>query len=113
MEASIIPFNTANPLAWKDAVLSENRSEEAKLATASAEFETLLLRQYLTEALKPLTEGGATFGGSSPVYGYFITDTLATSLSQSGAFGYSNLIQAQLADKPAAETTNSDDHLQK
>jgi len=96
---------------WKERVLSDHRPEEAKLASASAEFEALLLRQFLTAALKPLTEGGDTFGGKSPIYGYFITDTLATSLSKSGAFGYSNLIQAQLAGKTSASNETTDDNL--
>ena len=111
MEAPHLQFNAADPLQWKERVLSDHRSEEAKLASASAEFEALLLRQFLTEALKPMTEGGDTFGGTSPVYGYFITDTLATSLSQSGAFGYSNLIQAQLAGKTPASNETTDDNL--
>ncbi len=93
--------------------MADGPSEEAKLASAAGEFEALLLRQYLTEALKPLTENGASFGGNSPVYGYFITDTLASSLSQSGAFNYSSLIQAQLATDPVADNTLSDDDFQK
>jgi hypothetical protein len=45
------------------------------------------------------------------VYNYFITDTLASSLSKSGAFSYSSLIQAQLATDPVADNTLSDDDL--
>ena len=111
MEAPHLQFNAADPLLWKERVLADGRYEEAKLASASAEFESLLLRQFLTEALKPLTESGATFGGSNPVYGYFITDTLATSLSESGAFGYSSLIQAQLAGQASALNETTDDNL--
>ena len=111
MEAPNLQFNAADPLLWREMVLADTRSEESKLASAGAEFEALLLRQFLTEALKPLTENGDTFGGSNPVYGYFITDTLATSLSESGAFGYSNLIQAQLAGQTPASNETTDDDL--
>ena len=109
MEVPLLQFNDADPLKWKEMVLADSRSEESKLAAAGLEFEALLLRQFLTEALKPLTENGDTFGGKNPVYGYFITDTLATSLSKSGAFGYSSLIQAQLAPPPSAATETTDD----
>jgi Rod binding domain-containing protein len=111
MEAPHLQFNAADPLLWKERVLSDHRSEEAKLASASAQFEAILLKQFLSEALKPLTESGDTFGGKNPVYGYFITDTLATSLSESGAFGYSSLIQAQLADQTNASNETTDDNL--
>lgn len=111
MEAPEIQFNNADPLQWKEMMMSEGRTEEAKLASAAGEFEALLLRQFLNEALKPLTENGASFGGNSPVYNYFITDTLASSLSKSGAFSYSSLIQAQLATDPVADNTLSDDDL--
>jgi len=111
MEAHPLQFNAADPFRWKEMVLAEDRPEESKLATASVEFEALLLRQFLSEALKPLTENGDSFGGKNPVYGYFITDTLATSLSESGAFGYSNLIQAQLASRPSASNETTDDKL--
>lgn len=112
MDASSIQFNTADPLRWKEMVLAEGRPQEAKLESVGAEFQALLLRQFLTEALKPLTENGDVFGGDNPVYGYFITDTLASSLSKSDVFGYSSLLQAQFAARPSTDNPLSDENLQ-
>lgn len=63
-----------------------------KLAEASRQFESILLRQFLGESMKPLLEGGP----SGQVYGYLLTDTLADSLSKGGGLGLSSVLQAQL-----------------
>ena len=49
MEAPSIQFNAADPLQWKEKMLSEGRTEEAKLASAAGEFEALLLEGRLPE----------------------------------------------------------------
>ena len=76
-----------------------NRAEPAasaqdagKLGEASQQFEAILLRQFLSESMKPLLEGGP----SGQVYGYLLTDTLADSMSKGGGLGLSSVIQAQL-----------------
>lgn len=97
MDAAILQFNAADPAAWRDRLVHGSASEQDRLAAASAEFEAVLLRQYLTEALKPMTKGGEMLGGNNAVYGYMITDALANGLSKSGVFGFSNLMQAQLS----------------
>ena len=63
-----------------------------KLNEASQQFEAILMRQFLSESMKPLLEGGP----SGQVYGYLLTDTLADSLSKGGGLGLSSVIQAQL-----------------
>ena len=55
-----------------------------------------VLRQYLNEAMKPLTKGGPGMGGSNAVYGYLINDALANGLTRGNVFGFSSLLQAQL-----------------
>jgi Rod binding domain-containing protein len=97
MDASALQFNSADPAAWRDRLVHGNAPESEKLAATTREFESMLLRQYLGEALKPLTKGGTMFGSQNPVYGYLITDSLASGLSSGGVFGFSNLMQAQLA----------------
>ena len=77
-----------------------------RLAAASREFEAVLLRQYLGEALKPMTESGSLFGNSNPMYGYLINDALAGGLSSAGVFGFSNVLQAQLS----GGLTGEEDH---
>ncbi|MGH8018580.1 MAG: hypothetical protein ACREIA_09855 [Opitutaceae bacterium] len=105
MDASLLSFNAADPAAWRDRMVQGGAPEAEKLQAATREFEAILLRQYLSEALKPLTEGQGSFGSSNPVYGYMITNSLASSLSQGGVFGFSNLLQAQVA---GASTNDND-----
>ena len=63
-----------------------------KLAAASRQFESILLRQFLGDSMKPLLSGGP----SGQVYGYFLTESLANSLSEAGGLGLSSVLQAQL-----------------
>lgn len=106
MDASLLQFNSADPSAWRDRMLHSTAPETQRLQAATREFEAVLLRQYLNEAMRPLTENGSTFGSSNPVYGYLITDALAGGLAAGGVFQFSNLMQAQLA---GAIENNHDD----
>ena len=83
MDASALQFNSADPAMWRDRVIHGDAPESEKIAATTREFESMLLRQYLGEALKPLTKGGSMFGSQNPVYGYLITDSLASSMSAS------------------------------
>jgi peptidoglycan hydrolase FlgJ len=65
------------------------------LEKASQQFESILVRQFLTESMGPLLKGGAT----GEVFGYLLTDSLANSISQGGGLGVSSVIQAQLGGK--------------
>jgi len=66
-----------------------------KIHEASRQFEAILVRQFLSESMKPLLEGGP----SGQMYGYMLTDTLADSMTKGGGFGLSSVIQAQLGGK--------------
>jgi len=63
-----------------------------KTGEVSRQFEAILMRQILSESMKPLLQGGA----SGQVYGYLVTDTLADSMSKGGGLGLANILQAQL-----------------
>ena len=106
MDAAAFQFNAADPAAWRDRLVHGSAPEKERLAAATHEFEAVLLRQYLSEAMKPVTQGGDSFGGSNGIYGYMITDALAGGLSKSGVFGFSNLMQAQLS---GSQHTHHDD----
>ncbi|MBE2212823.1 MAG: hypothetical protein IAE82_03055 [Opitutaceae bacterium] len=95
--ATSLQFNAADPGAWRERLVHGTAPEKERLAAVSKEFEAVLLRNYLSEAMKPLTKGGETFGGDNSIYGYMITDALAKGLSRDGVFGFSNLMQAQLS----------------
>jgi hypothetical protein len=96
MDAVAFPFNAADPMAWRDRLVNGSAPEAERVAAATREFEAVLLRQYLNEAMKPLTKGGPGMGGSNAVYGYLINDALATGLTRGGVFGFSSLLQAQV-----------------
>ena len=97
MDASSLQFDAADPMAWRDRLVEGAAPETVRLAAVSQEFEAVLLRQYLSEALKPVTKDGGLFAAGNQVYGYLITDALARSLSGGSVFGFSTLMQAQLA----------------
>jgi Rod binding domain-containing protein len=71
---------------------AESGNDPAKIAEAAQQFEGVLLRQILSESMKPLLENGA--GGQ--VYGYFLTTSLADSMGKSGGLGLGHVLQAQL-----------------
>lgn len=62
------------------------------MAKVSRQFEGILLRQFLSDSMKPLLEGGP----AGQVYGYLLTDSLAASISEAGGLGFSTVLQAQL-----------------
>ena len=64
----------------------------ANIAKASQQFESILLRQFLSESMKSLLQGGPT----GQVYGYLLTDSLAGSISEAGGLGLCSVLQAQL-----------------
>lgn len=66
------------------------------LGKVSQQFESILIRQFLTDSMKSLLEGGQ----SGQVYGYLLTDSLANSISEAGGLGVSSVIQAQLERPP-------------
>jgi Rod binding domain-containing protein len=69
--------------------------DKSKLADASQQFESILVRQFLNESMKPMLEAGP----SGQVYGYFLTEKLADSLGKGGGFGLASVFQAQLGGK--------------
>jgi len=74
------------------------------MVEATRQFESIFLRQYLSEALEPLIEGALEETSGSHVYRQMIVDSMADSLSINGTFGFANTLQAQLkAPKPPKE----------
>lgn len=62
---------------------------------ASQQFEAILLRQFLTESMGPMLQGGP----SGQVFGYMVTDSLASSISEGGGLGLAHILQSQLGGK--------------
>jgi Rod binding domain-containing protein len=70
----------------------KQENDPAKIEQAAEQFEGILLRQILSDSMKPLLETGP----GAQVYGYFLTDSLADSISKAGGLGLGHVLQTQL-----------------
>ncbi len=87
-------------------------SQEAKVGELSRQFEAVLLRQILTEAQKnSLGPKASDQSSSKEIYRDMITNQLAESISQSGAFGLARALAPQLSHEVsgAPGSTEADD----
>ena len=76
---------------------SRHASEKQKAAAVSGQFESLLVKQYLKQALKPMFKGiFDENGGASGMYRHMFTDAMAESIAQGGGFGISSMLQMHL-----------------
>lgn len=69
-----------------------NPTKAADAAKIPEQFEGILLRQFLSESMKPLLQEGP----AGQVYGYLLTDSLAGSMTNAGGLGLCSILQAQL-----------------
>lgn len=87
------------------ALVHRKGDEEAKLKEIGVQFESILLRDYLKTALRPMFEGH--MGGNSMAGAHFyegmMVDRMADNLSRTGQLGLSNLFLEQLKDIVPAE----------
>ena len=80
--------------------LAHNKTltESEKIAGVSRHFEAILLRQFLSEAQKPVLDPkGSMHGASNEIYKDMINNVLADEISKSGALGLARYFQTQLA----------------
>ena len=85
--------------------LTNRKSSGSKVATpeeikkAASQFEAIIMRQLLAPTIEPIMSGG--MGGAKDagggVYGYMLTDVLATGLSQGGGLGWAKMLEKQLS----------------
>ena len=91
-------------------VHSKNKTEAEKTQFVSEQFESVLVKQFLNDALKPMFKG--VFNEDSEghrLYRHFFTDALSESIAQGGGFGVSSILQQQLANQNSSldETNKS------
>lgn len=92
-------------------MLSSKTSHEEQVNQLAGEFEGILLRQFLDEALKPMDPKNGLFGsGSTPMYEHLIKDSLATSITKAGSLGFSSVLQVQLFPNNLKEGEGSSTH---
>lgn len=86
----------------------------ADIKKAASQFEAIILRQLLAPSIEPMTSGGGMGGESgsssagSGIYGYMLTDALATNLSKAGGLGLGKMLEKQLSPKHPAVDPLSD-----
>lgn len=86
-----------NPVPLEQLAGNQSLSKSDKLAEASRQFESMLLRQILGSARKTVIKSKLTEDSlSSGIYQDMITEQLADSISRSGGFGLARGLQAQL-----------------
>ncbi len=91
-----LSFREAEQLAPERLAGNPHVSQADKIAIASKHFEAILVRQFLTEAQKPLlAPKGQMSGATSEIYRDMMTDTLANQISKSGTLGLARQFQAQ------------------
>jgi Rod binding domain-containing protein len=74
-------------------------AEQAK--AAAGQFEAILLRQFLQESIGSMM-GCDKAGAEGNVYGYLLTDVLASKLASGGGLGLSKILQQQLTPRGAS-----------
>ena len=77
-----------------------NLPQDQQLKSVSGQFEAILLRQFLQDSVGKIM-GGESGGPSGNIYGYLLTDTLASKLSEGGGLGLASVIQKQLSPRAA------------
>ena len=76
---------------------SKALSQDQKIAEASRQFEAVLLRQFLSEAQKPVIQSEFTDdSNASGIYQDMITNQLADCLSRNGGIGLAKSFESQL-----------------
>ena len=94
------PFNTAptalDSMQWKVSMRDGQLDKMQQIDEAAKQFESILFRQYLDEALKTSDGENSLLGSSIPMYDHIIKDTLATSMTKGNSLGLSSVLQTQL-----------------
>ena len=84
---------------------SKHASESQKVAAVSQQFESVLVKQFLKEALKPMFKGVFNEDGNAHrMYRHFFTDAISESIASGGGFGISNILQQQLSNQTSPTT---------
>jgi Rod binding domain-containing protein len=95
-------LGVADPATVKQSMQARSPQEAAK--AAAQQFEAILVRQLLGDAMKPVL--GSTPGSEAPgsdVYQYLVTDIVAQSVAQGGGLGLAKMLMPQLMQKDPAD----------
>lgn len=92
---------------------SKALTQEEKTAEATRQFESLLLRQILTEAQKPVFQSKFAMSGvASSIYKDMNVTQLADTISSSRTVGLAQELQKQLSRERAPKPISQENHSQ-
>ena len=75
-----------------------------------SKFESVLVKQFLKEALKPMFKGVFNEdGGAHRMYRHFFTDAISESIASGGGFGVSSILQQQLQQENETPLDSSEE----
>ena len=81
----------------QELVKSQNASVSQKNEVVSQQFESVMIKQFLNDALKPMFKGVFNEEGEGHrLYRHFFTDAISESIAKGGGFGISSILQQQL-----------------
>jgi flagellar protein FlgJ len=89
---------------------TDSGRDPAAIKKAASQFEAIILRQMLAPSMESMMSGGlggSKESGGGGMYGYMLTDTLATSLSQGGGLGLARMLEKQLTPHNAMADNES------
>jgi Rod binding domain-containing protein len=106
---STLSLRDAEQLAPERLADSAHVGEADKIALASKHFEAILVRQFLSEAQKPLlAPKGQMSGATSEIYRDMMVNSMADQISKSGALGLAKQFQAQFSVSSAKPHTGAE-----
>jgi flagellar protein FlgJ len=92
------PNTDASRVPLESLAANKALSQEQKVGEASRQFEAVLLRQFLSEAQKPVITSEMTDNSTAAgIYQDLITNQLADNLSRNGGIGLAKTFERQLA----------------
>jgi Rod binding domain-containing protein len=98
-----------DPSHLMEMVHSKNKTDEEKTKFVTEQFESVLVKQFLNDALKPMFKG--VFNENSEghrLYRHFFTDALSESIAQGGGFGVSSILQQQLTSNQGGKSLEAE-----
>ena len=86
--------------ALREMIHAKGITESEKIAEMSRQFESVLVKQFLEDGLKPVFKGILSQDTAKhAMYRSLFTDALADNITQSNSFGFAHALQAQLQSK--------------
>ena len=86
---------------------SDRVSKQEKIGEAARQFESVLLRQILSQAQKPLFKNALfpSGGTANAIYQDMVTQQLADRISEGGTFGFATVLKRELTAEYGDKTS--------